>query len=67
MADQGNAADVGFDEHLFDEWSLRDQVAPWLLGEIRRDVWPLWSARLDDEHLAELEQLVRRTPPGRVA
>jgi hypothetical protein len=60
----GNAADVGFYEHLFDDWSLREHIAPWLDSSIRREVWTLWSARLDVEQLDELERLFRRTPPG---
>ena len=53
-----NAVAVAFYEHLFDDWSLREQVVPWLSPRVRQDVLPLWEARLDEPELAELRRLL---------
>lgn len=52
-----NAVAVAFYEHLFDDWSLREQVAPWLSPSVTRDIWPLWEARLDSAKLADVRRL----------
>jgi hypothetical protein len=59
-SDLGNAVAVSFYEHLFDDWSIRDQVAKWLEPEIVDGIWPLWEARLDPEHISELRQTLAR-------
>lgn len=56
-SERPNAVAVSFYEHLFDDWSLREQVAPWLSPNVTRDIWPLWEARLDDAKLAEVRRL----------
>jgi hypothetical protein len=53
-----NAVGVAFYEHLFDDWSLHAQIAPWLSPHVTRDAWPLWQARLDEPKLAELRRLL---------
>jgi hypothetical protein len=52
-----NAVAVAFFEHLFDDWSVREDVVPWLSPVVRRDVWTLWDARLSEPQLSELRQL----------
>ena len=57
-----NAAGVAFYEHLFDTWSDRERVLPWLSPAVIADSWSLWEARLTSEELAELQRsLERRT------
>jgi hypothetical protein len=53
-----NAVDVAFYEHLFDDWSLREQIVPWLSPHVSQDVWPLWQARLNEPKLSELRGLL---------
>jgi hypothetical protein len=53
-----NAVDVAFYEHLFDDWSLREQTVAWLSPTIRTDLWPLWKLRLDEQKTAPLRQLL---------
>lgn len=52
-----NAVGVAFYEHVFDDWSVREQVAPWLSPNVTRDIWPLWEDRLDSAKLAEVRSL----------
>jgi hypothetical protein len=63
-SDLPDAAAVAFYEHLFDYWSLRHSVIPWLAPEIRRGIAPLWSARLEAGRFAELEKLLQRDLAG---
>lgn len=58
-SDLRNAVGTSFYEHLFDDWSLRRSVLPWLSPAVRRDIWPLWAARLTAEQIAELHELER--------
>jgi hypothetical protein len=60
-----NAVDVTFYEHLFDDWSLRDQIIPWLSPKTRTDLWPLWNARLDEAKLNDLRQVFDRSTSTR--
>jgi hypothetical protein len=53
-----NAVGVAFYEHLFDDWSLRGQVAPWVSPHVARDIWPLWQDRLEAPKLAEIRRLL---------
>lgn len=53
-----NAVAVAFYEHLFDDWGLREQTAPWLSPAVAADVWPLWQARLDTAKLNALRELI---------
>ena len=53
-----NAVGVAFYEHLFDDWSLRSHVVPWLAPEVRRAIMPLWEHRLTDEQAEELRSLL---------
>ena len=61
----GNTVDVGFYEHLFDDWSLRKDIAPWLSTSVRHDLWSLWAQRLEPDHLAELRHLFAHLPSRR--
>jgi len=56
----GNAVAVSFYEHLFDDWSIRDEVAEWLDPEIAQAIWPLWEVRLDPTQLGELREPLAR-------
>ena len=56
--DLWNAAGVSFYEHLFDAWSDRELILPWLSPEALRDSMPLWQARLNPAQLAELRELI---------
>lgn len=60
-----NAVAVSFYEHLFDDWSMREDVVPWLSPRIRDDIWPLWQQRLDGPKLTQLRQLLNATAPAR--
>ncbi|ACU34035.1 hypothetical protein KCV87_20165 [Actinosynnema pretiosum subsp. pretiosum] len=53
-----NAAVVSFYEHVFDEWELRDAVAPWLPTEVVDKVRPLWEWRWPQERLSEVDRLL---------
>ncbi len=60
-----NASVVSFYEHVFDEWELRDEVAPWLPAEVVAKVRPLWEWRWSAERLSEVDRLLDgSTPPG---
>lgn len=63
-SDLPNAVGVAFYEHLFDEWELRDEVAPWLSPAVARDVWQLWEARLAPGELKTLRRLLPDLSPG---
>lgn len=52
-----NAVAVAFYEHLFDDWSLREQIAPWLSPNVTRDISPLWEERLGSAKLADVHRL----------
>ncbi len=52
-----NATGVAFYEHLFDNWSLRHDVAKWITPEILRSCWCLWELRLEPEQLVELREV----------
>ena len=41
-----NAAGVGFYEHIFDEPSFRERVAPWLPEDVRANHEGLWELQL---------------------
>lgn len=58
-----DASVVSFYEHVFDEWELRDEVAPWLPAEVVDRVRPLWEWRWSKERLTEVDQLLARTGP----
>ncbi|MBP2340038.1 DUF7674 family protein [Saccharothrix coeruleofusca] len=58
-----NAAVVSFYEHVFDEWELRDEVAPWLPAEVVAKVRPLWEWRWPQERLTEVDRLLSGSPP----
>lgn len=63
-----NASVVSFYEHVFDEWDLRDEVAPWLPSEVVAKVRPLWEWRWSTERLAEVDRLLETSqPPDRNA
>ena len=64
-SDLPNAVGVAFDEHLFDDWSLRHDVAPWLEPSLREAVWPLWAARLAPGRVDELQALLDGGGPER--
>jgi hypothetical protein len=57
--DLGNAVDVSFYEHLFDERWMRPLVVPWLTDEIVRDVRGLWEWRLSADEMREVDELLR--------
>jgi hypothetical protein len=52
-----NATGVAFYEHLFDNWSLRHDVAKWITPEILRNCWCLWEARLESAQIVELREV----------
>jgi len=56
-----NAAMVSFYELVFDEWELRDQIAPWLAPDVTERVRPLWEWRLPAARMAEVDRLL--APP----
>jgi len=56
--DVSNAAAVAFYEHLFDDWQLREAVTPWLTPRTVREIWTLWEARLDQQQVRALRQLL---------
>jgi hypothetical protein len=56
--DLENAVGVGFYEHLFDDWSLRREVIPWLSPDVRSDILSLWEYRLESHQMAELRLLL---------
>ena len=58
-----DASVVSFYEHVFDEWELRDEVAPWLPAEVVDRVRPLWEWRWSKERLTEVDQLLARSGP----
>ncbi|MBB5958781.1 hypothetical protein FHS29_005390 [Saccharothrix tamanrassetensis] len=58
-----NASVVSFYEHVFDEWELRDEVAPWLPPEVVAKVRPLWEWRWPAERLSEVDRLLATAPP----
>jgi hypothetical protein len=58
-----DASVVSFYEHVFDEWELRDEVAPWLPAEVVDRVRPLWEWRWPKERLTEVDQLLDRKGP----
>ncbi|MBB4969216.1 DUF7674 family protein [Saccharothrix violaceirubra] len=60
-----NASVVSFYEHVFDEWELRDEVAPWLPEDVVEKVRPLWEWRWPKERLTEVDKLLGT--PGRNA
>lgn len=60
-----NAADVGFYEHLFDDWSLRAAVAPWVTPHVAQDLRPLWEDRLSEAQMLELTALMQGEPPSK--
>jgi hypothetical protein len=64
----GNAALVSFYEHVFDDWDLRDEVAPWLPIDVLPKVRALWEWRWPAERLTEVDRLLAGVqPPGRDA
>ena len=62
-SDLPNAVGVAFYEHLFDVWSQRTAVCPWLSPRIRADVWQLWERRLEAAQVAELRTLLSSGQP----
>ncbi|GLZ32617.1 hypothetical protein Lesp02_48050 [Lentzea sp. NBRC 105346] len=63
-----NAALVSFYEHVFDDWDLRDEVAPWLPIDVLPKVRALWEWRWPAERLTEVDRLLAGLqPPGRDA
>jgi hypothetical protein len=60
-----NAAAVSFYEHLFDDWSIREDVASWLSPTVRRDIMPLWESRLSPAKVAALQELLAGPQPER--
>lgn len=56
-----DASVVSFYEHVFDEWALRDEVAPWLPAEVVDRVRPLWEWRWPKERLSEVDRLLAGT------
>ncbi|TWP52781.1 hypothetical protein FKR81_06530 [Lentzea tibetensis] len=63
-----HAALVSFYEHVFDDWALRDEVAPWLPVDVLPKVRALWEWRWDAERLTEVDRLLAGIqPPGRDA
>ena len=48
---------------MFDEWELRDEVAPGPPAEVVDRVRPLWEWRWSKERLTEVDQLLARTGP----
>jgi hypothetical protein len=63
-SDLPNAVGVCFYEHLFDDWSLRQEVVPWLAPEVREAVLPLWEQRLDADQMSELRRLLAQVAPN---
>ncbi|QFZ16114.1 DUF7674 family protein [Saccharothrix syringae] len=59
-----DASVVSFYEHVFDEWELRDEVAPWLPAEVVARVRPLWEWRWPQERLVEVDRLLAGPAPG---
>ena len=62
-SDLPNAVGVAFYEHLFEEWSERTAVVPWLSPRVRTDVWQLWERRLEAAQAAELRTLLPSKQP----
>jgi hypothetical protein len=60
-----NAAAVSFYEHLFDDWSLREAVVPWLSPSVREAILPLWERRLPPARAQDLLTLLAREEPTR--
>jgi hypothetical protein len=58
-----NAAALGFYEHVFDEPSLREKVAPWLPDDLRSEYESLWAFMLEPSEFAEVKRILKRTPP----
>ncbi|MFD1147825.1 DUF7674 family protein [Saccharothrix hoggarensis] len=58
-----DASVVSFYEHVFDEWELRDEVAPWLPAEVVDRVRPLWEWRWSKERLTEVDRLLAEAGP----
>ena len=55
-----NAVAVGFYEHLWDDLTLADQIAPWVNERVARECWALWEDRLKPEELRRVSELTRR-------
>lgn len=58
-SDLPNAVAVCFYEHLFDDWSLRHDVIPWLSPGVRQAILVLWERRLSDGKAGELRSLLK--------
>lgn len=58
-----DASVVSFYEHVFDEWELCDEVAPWLPAEVVDRVRPLWEWRWSKERLSEVDRLLAESGP----
>jgi hypothetical protein len=59
-----DAVAVSFYEHLFDDWSLREEVVPWLSPSVREAILPLWERRLPAAKTRELRALLAREQPA---
>src|SRR5262245_3165215 len=55
-----NAAVVAFLEHLFDDWSLREQVVPWLTEEMVQETSFEWRSRLGFLKWRKLRRLLEQ-------
>jgi len=55
-----NAVAVGFYEHVFDDPSMRESVAPWLNERVVAACWVLWEARFPPRELRKIARLVGR-------
>jgi hypothetical protein len=60
--DLKNAVSVAFYEHLFDDWSVREEVVAWLHPTIATEAMPLWESRLPPDKLAEVRRLLAEAP-----
>jgi len=62
--DPRTAVGAAFYEHLFDDWSIREDVASWLSTAVVQDAWPLWESRLPPKKIAELRGLLEARSSG---
>ena len=63
--DVWNSVAVSFYEHLWDDPSLDDAVAPWINDRIFADYWGLWELVLPPGRLATVAKKLGRKPPVR--
>lgn len=53
-----NAAAVAFFEHVLDHPGHWSRVVPWLSPQVIAHCWPLWEARLSQDELKQVRQLI---------